>query len=58
MKVFEDYLSELITDMVEICLKYIEDKADKIYILCGNEENIISGSYFFKIHEHLPEDLC
>ncbi|MCR5837527.1 MAG: hypothetical protein K6G88_13575 [Lachnospiraceae bacterium] len=51
MKVFEDYLSELITDMVEICLEYIEDKADKIYILCGNEENIISGSYFFKIHD-------
>lgn len=50
MKVFEDYLSGLITDMVEICLEYIEDKADKIYILCGNEENVLSGSYFYNIH--------
>ena len=29
-KVFEDYFSELQTDMVEICLEYVEDRAEKI----------------------------
>jgi hypothetical protein len=51
MKVFEDYLSGIIIDMVEICLEYVEGKADKIYILCGNEDNVLSGSFFFKIHD-------
>ena len=28
-KVFEDYFSELQTDMVEICLEYVEDRAGR-----------------------------
>ena len=28
-KVFEDYFSELQTDMVEICMEYVEDRAEK-----------------------------
>ena len=37
-KVFEDYFSELQTDMVEICLEYVEDRAEKIYIYCFLKE--------------------
>ena len=29
----KDYLSGIITDMVEICLEYIDEKAEKIYIM-------------------------
>ena len=36
-KVFEDYFSELQTDMVEICLEYVEDRAEKIYIYSSFE---------------------
>ena len=32
-KVFEDYFAELHTDMVDICMEYVEYQADKIYIL-------------------------
>lgn len=36
-KVFEDYFSELQTDMVEICMEYVEDRSEKIYIYCSFE---------------------
>lgn len=32
-KIFEDYFSELQADMVSICLEYVEDRAEKVYIL-------------------------
>lgn len=31
-KVFENYFSELQADMVSICLEYVDDRAEKIYI--------------------------
>ena len=33
MKVFEDYFSELQSDMVSICLEYVDNEAEEIYIL-------------------------
>lgn len=30
-KVFEDYFTEIQSDMVFICLEYVENKADEIY---------------------------
>ncbi|EQB36670.1 hypothetical protein M948_16695 [Virgibacillus sp. CM-4] len=33
-KVFEDYFSELQADMVGICLEYVENEAEDIYIYC------------------------
>lgn len=30
-KVFEDYFTELQTDMISICLEYAEDRAEKIF---------------------------
>ena len=31
-KMFEDYFTEIQSDMVSICLEYVENKADEIYI--------------------------
>lgn len=50
-KVFEDYFSELQTDMVSICLEYVEKKADKIYIYCSFEEGVISSDFFYCIND-------
>lgn len=50
-KVFEDYFSELQGDMVSICLEYVENKADKIYIYCSFEERVISCDFFYCIND-------
>lgn len=49
-KVFEDYFTELQTDMISICLEYAEDRAEKIYIYCSYENGMISGDFFYKIN--------
>ena len=49
-KVFEDYFSELQTDMVEICLEYVEDRAEKIYIYCSFEGGVQSCNFFYKVN--------
>ena len=49
-KVFEDYFSELQTDMVEICMEYVEDRAEKIYIYCSFEGGVQSGNFFYKVN--------
>lgn len=54
-KVFEDYFSEIQTDMVSICLEYVEDRAEKIYIYCSFEEGIVSSDYFYDIKGQIVE---
>jgi len=54
-KVFEDYFSELQTDMVSICLEYVKNQGDNIYIYCSNENNIYSVAYFYKINGKLKK---
>ena len=49
-KVFEDYFSELQTDMVEICLEYVEDRAEKIYIYSSFEGGVQSCNFFYKVN--------
>lgn len=48
-KVFEDYFMEIQSDMVSICLEYVENKADKIYIYSSFEANVVSADYFYDI---------
>jgi hypothetical protein len=48
-KVFEDFFSELQADMVSICLEYVENNADKIYIYCSFEDSVVSCDYFYDI---------
>lgn len=60
-KVFEDSFSELQADMVSICMEYVENRAEKIYIYCSFEENMISSGFFYKVngkvvHKHKLND--
>ncbi len=50
MKVFEDYFSELQTDMVAICLEYVDNKADDIFIYCSYEPKMYVFDFFYKIN--------
>lgn len=65
-KVFEDYFSEFQSDLVSLCLEYVNKKADKIYIYCYHEldeygmMNVfyeINGKYVkkHKVNESLQE---
>jgi uncharacterized protein related to proFAR isomerase len=49
-KVFEDYFSELQTDMVAIALEYVENEADDIYIYCSYEPEMYVFDVFYKIN--------
>ncbi|MEC2077221.1 immunity protein YezG family protein [Metabacillus fastidiosus] len=50
MKEFEDRFSELQSDMISICLKYVEDRADKVYVYASREEGVISSKFFYLIN--------
>ncbi|MEK5507352.1 DUF600 domain-containing protein [Paenibacillus sp. SEL3] len=49
-KVFEDSFSELQADMVSICMEYVGDKTEKIFIYCSFEERVISNDFFYCIN--------
>src|SRR5699024_10058063 len=54
---FEDYFSELQTDMVAISLEYVDSQADMIYIYCSYEPGAYYFNVFYKIdnsilHKH------
>ncbi len=53
--VFEDYFSEFQADMVSICLEYVENRADKIFIYCSFESGIVSSDYFYSISGKILE---
>ena len=45
-KIFKDYFSEYQADMVSICLEYVNEQADMIYIYCSHESKTIHGDFF------------
>lgn len=49
-KVFEDYLAELQADMVAVCLEYVNNRADDIYMYCSYEQGAYSFNVFYKIN--------
>ncbi|MFD2656794.1 DUF600 domain-containing protein [Gracilibacillus thailandensis] len=49
-KIFEDYLSELQADMVAICLEYVENMAEDIYIYCSYEPEMYAFDVFYRIN--------
>ncbi|TDL32775.1 DUF600 domain-containing protein [Jeotgalibacillus sp. S-D1] len=55
VKEFEDYFTELQADMVSICLEYLDDKANMVYIYCSYEEGLISSDFFYKINGKVLE---
>lgn len=48
-KVFEDYFSELQTDLVSICLEYVDNRANDIYIYCSYEPEMYYVNVFYNI---------
>ena len=54
-KVFEDYFSELQADMDSICLEYVFERANKIYIYCSHEEGLVSNDFFYNINGKIVE---
>lgn len=54
-KVFEDYFSELQADMVSICLEYVFERANKIFIYCSHEEGLVSNDFFYNINGKIVE---
>lgn len=52
-KVFEDFFTELQTDMISICLEYAEERAEMIYIYCSYEAGMISSDFFYKINGNI-----
>lgn len=48
-EIFEDEFMEVQSDMVSLCLEYIESKADNIYIYASNENNSLTFNVFFEI---------
>ncbi|MFB5198001.1 DUF600 domain-containing protein [Neobacillus sp. KR4-4] len=55
MKEFEDRFSELQADMISICMEYVEDRADKVYVYASREEGVISSSFFYLINNKYVE---
>lgn len=49
-KGFEKVFSDIQTDMVSVCLEYVQKKADKIYIYASYEAKIVSCDYFYCIN--------
>ena len=47
---FEQIFSDIQTDMVSICLEYVEKKADKIYIYASYEAKTISCDFFYSVN--------
>lgn len=54
-KVFEDYFAELHTDMVDICMEFVDYQADKIYIYCCCEGRMIHSDFFYDIDGQILE---
>lgn len=48
MRYFEDFFSDILTDIVYFALNFTKKSMDKIYIHCSNEKNCISSNVFFQ----------
>src|SRR5699024_6582391 len=57
VKVFEDYLTDLQADMVDICLEYVENEAEDIYIYCSYEPEMYVFDVFFKINNNTTKEI-
>ncbi|MGU3353662.1 immunity protein YezG family protein [Bacillus wiedmannii] len=55
MKEFEEKFSELQADMISICMEYVENRADKVYVYASCEEDMISSSFFYFINNKYVE---
>ncbi|MBQ3276909.1 MAG: hypothetical protein IJH47_07650 [Oscillospiraceae bacterium] len=49
-RVFEDDFTKIQADMVSICLEYVEERADKVFVYYADELGMVYCDYFFQIH--------
>lgn len=47
---FEDHLSKLQTDMVDVCLEYADNKAERLFVYASYEPNMYAFDVFYKIN--------
>lgn len=52
-KVFEDYFSEIQSDMVSLALDYVGGKADKIYVYGSNDGGVLFFDVFYNIERNI-----
>jgi len=50
---FEKLITDVQIDMVEICLEYVNEQADCVYIYCSFEDNALTNNFFFRIKNKL-----
>lgn len=55
MQGFEDRFSKLQADMISICMEYIGDRADKVYVYASCEAYMISSSVYYLINNKYVE---
>ena len=54
-RVFEDEFADLQADMVSICLEYVEERADKVFVYCSAEMGMIYCDCFYQIRGKVLE---
>lgn len=52
-KIYEDYFTDLQADMVSICLEYVNNRAEFIYIYGSIENKTISFNVFYQINKRV-----
>ena len=50
-KTFEDFFSELQTDMVAVCMEYVNNQADDIYIYGSYEPQMYFFDVFYRVNK-------
>lgn len=55
MSGFEEKFSDFQTDMISICLEYVEDRTDKVYVYASCEEGVIASDFFYLINDKYVE---
>ena len=55
MQGFEDRFSKLQADMISICMEYVGDRADKVYVYASCEADMISSSFYYLINNKYVE---
>ena len=51
-KVFEDYFSQALTDMIDICAEYADYRAEKVFVysICTKGNGAITQDFFYQFH--------
>ena len=47
--VFEDVFARLQTDMIDVCLEYVNDMAEKVYIYVSCEDGSVACDFFYRV---------